>query len=158
MRFWGFLAAVGAAALVACSEQPASLALPGEEPFLATPAEPARLAIVLSSGALRGLAHIGVLRALEAEGIRPDLIVGSSVGALVGAINASGVRADEVGRVVAAEDEAALSLDDYRLRRVARAAEALATRYERPGDTTRIDAIFMVPGRWPRHMANVWHG
>src|SRR5688500_4543165 len=58
----------------------------------------------------------------------------------------------------ASDDEAALSLDDYRLRRVARAAEALATRYERPGDTTRIDAIFMVPGRWPRHMANVWHG
>ncbi|MBK8526112.1 MAG: patatin-like phospholipase family protein [Rubrivivax sp.] len=47
----------------------------------------------MSSGALRGLAHVGVLRALEAEGIRPELIVGSSVGALIGAINASGVSA-----------------------------------------------------------------
>jgi len=90
--------------LVACAEHPASLAMPGEEPFLAAPAEPARLAIVLSSGALRGLAHVGVLRALDAEGIRPDLIVGSSVGALVGAINASGVRAGDIGRIVAADD------------------------------------------------------
>ena len=54
--------------------------------------------------------------------------------------------------------EAELALDDYRLRRVARAAEALAARYARPGDTTRIDAVFMVPRRLPRHMANIWHG
>jgi NTE family protein len=104
MRLWGLLAAVGAAALLACAEQPASLASPGEEPFLAGPAEPARLAVVLSSGALRGLAHVGVLRALEAEGIRPELIVGSSVGALIGAINASGVSAGDIGRSVAADD------------------------------------------------------
>ena len=58
----------------------------------------------------------------------------------------------------ASDGEAALSLDDYRLRRVARAAEALAKRFERPGDTVRIDAVFIVPGRWPRHMTNVWHG
>jgi putative endonuclease len=53
---------------------------------------------------------------------------------------------------------AALALDDWRLRRVARAAEALAPRYARDGDIVRIDALFMVPRRWPRHMANVWHG
>ena len=58
----------------------------------------------------------------------------------------------------ATEGEAALALDDWRLRRVARAAEALAPRYARAGDTIRIDALFMVPRRWPRHMANVWHG
>jgi len=58
----------------------------------------------------------------------------------------------------ATEAEAALALDDWRLRRVARAAEALAPRYARAGDTIRIDALFMVPRRWPRHMANVWHG
>lgn len=54
--------------------------------------------------------------------------------------------------------DAELALDDFRLRRVARAAEALAPRYARPGDDLRIDAIFIVPGRWPRHMENVWHG
>ena len=56
------------------------------------------------------------------------------------------------------DDAAGLALDDYRLRRVARAAEALSARYSRSGDTMRIDAIFIVPGRLPRHLANVWHG
>ncbi len=56
------------------------------------------------------------------------------------------------------DGQAALALDDFRLRRVARAAEALAARYARPGDTIRIDALFVVPGRLPRHLANVWHG
>jgi putative endonuclease len=54
--------------------------------------------------------------------------------------------------------EAALALDEYRLRRVAAAAGALAHRFARDGDDVRIDAIFIVPGRLPRHMANVWHG
>jgi putative endonuclease len=53
---------------------------------------------------------------------------------------------------------AAWALDDWRLRRVAAAAEALAPRYLRAGDTVRIDAILMVPRRWPRHLTNVWHG
>jgi len=54
--------------------------------------------------------------------------------------------------------EADQSLDDYRLRRVAAAAEALAPRYARPGDDMRIDAIYIVPRRLPRHIVNVWHG
>lgn len=58
----------------------------------------------------------------------------------------------------ASADQAALALDDYRLRRVAAAAEALAPRYARPGDDLRLDAIFIVPRRWPRHLVNVWHG
>ena len=58
----------------------------------------------------------------------------------------------------ATDDEAGLALDDYRLRRVARAAEALAARYARPDDTIRIDAIFIVPRRRPRHVENVWRG
>lgn len=44
----------------------------------------ANLALVLGGGGPRGFAHIGVLKVLEAEGIRPDLIVGSSMGAIVG--------------------------------------------------------------------------
>ena len=58
----------------------------------------------------------------------------------------------------ATEAEAALALDDYRLRRVAAAAGALAHRYAREGDDLRIDAIFIVPGRLPRHLADVWRG
>ena len=56
------------------------------------------------------------------------------------------------------EDAAALALDHWRLRRVAIAAERLAPRYARDGDDIRIDAIFIVPGRLPRHLANVWQG
>ena len=56
------------------------------------------------------------------------------------------------------KEDAALSLDEYRLRRVAAAAEALAPRFVRAGDDMRIDAMFITPRRLPRHMANVWHG
>ncbi len=57
---------------------------------------PVRWALVLSSGTVRGLAHIGVLKALEREGLRPDLIVGTSAGALVGVLAASGLTADQM--------------------------------------------------------------
>jgi len=51
-----------------------------------------------------------------------------------------------------------MSLDAWRLRRVVSAAERLAPRYLQPGDDLRIDAIFIVPRRLPRHMTNVWQG
>ena len=54
--------------------------------------------------------------------------------------------------------DADLSLDRRRLRRVAAAADAVLARYARPGDLSRIDAIFIVPRRWPRHVADVWQG
>ncbi|HEU0284193.1 MAG TPA: YraN family protein [Sphingomicrobium sp.] len=58
----------------------------------------------------------------------------------------------------ATEESAAMSLDAWRLRRVIVAAERLALRFLRPGDDLRIDAVFIVPRRLPRHMPNVWHG
>ena len=58
----------------------------------------------------------------------------------------------------ASDEAAAFSLDAWRLRRVAVAAERLAPRYMRPGDDVRIDAIYVVPGRWPRHLPNIWQG
>ena len=58
----------------------------------------------------------------------------------------------------ATDDAAAMALDEFRLRRVAVAAERLATRYMRHGDDIRIDAIMIVPRSWPRHLVNVWHG
>jgi len=54
------------------------------------------------------------------------------------------------------EDAAAWALDEYRLRRVAVAAQRLSSRYARDGDDIRIDALFLVPGRWPKHLTNVW--
>ena len=58
----------------------------------------------------------------------------------------------------ASDDAALLSLDAWRLRRVVVAAERLAPRYLKPGDDMRIDALFIVPGRLPRHVVNVWQG
>jgi NTE family protein len=49
-----------------------------------------RLGLALGSGSARGWAHIGVIRALEERGIKPDLVCGTSIGALVGAAYASG--------------------------------------------------------------------
>lgn len=57
-----------------------------------------RLGIVLSGGGSRGLAHAGVLRALAENGIEPDCIAGSSAGALVGALYASGRNTSETLR------------------------------------------------------------
>jgi len=56
------------------------------------------------------------------------------------------------------EEAAAFALDEWRLRRVVVAAERLAPRYMRDGDHVRIDALFIVPRRLPRHLANVWQG
>jgi predicted acylesterase/phospholipase RssA len=53
-------------------------------------------ALVLSGGGAKGLAHIGVIQALEARGIRPDLVVGTSMGALVGALYAGGATGAEL--------------------------------------------------------------
>jgi NTE family protein len=55
-----------------------------------------RVAVVFSSGGPRGYAHIGVIKALEQAGISPDLIVGTSVGALIGTFWASGLSAQEI--------------------------------------------------------------
>jgi NTE family protein len=49
-----------------------------------------RIGLALGSGSARGWAHIGVIRALEERGIKFDLICGTSIGALVGAVYASG--------------------------------------------------------------------
>jgi len=58
-----------------------------------------RVALVLGSGGPRGFAHIGVLKVLEEAGVRADLVVGSSVGAMVGALYASGLDAKTLERM-----------------------------------------------------------
>jgi NTE family protein len=54
------------------------------------------LALALSGGGFRGVAHIGVLRVLESSGFQPDFIAGTSAGSLIGALYASGKSADEI--------------------------------------------------------------
>lgn len=55
-------------------------------------------------------------------------------------------------------DAAGISLDRNHLKRVAAAAEQLAPRYLRDGDEIHIDALYIVPGRLPHHLADVWQG
>jgi NTE family protein len=73
---------------------------------------PVRTAWVFSSGGPRGFTHVGVLKALEQMGLQPDLIVGASVGALVGSLRAAGMRADAIEKL-------ALELQPLNLARLA---------------------------------------
>lgn len=52
--------------------------------------KPLRIGLALGSGSARGWSHIGVIRALERAGISPDIVCGTSIGALVGAVYAAG--------------------------------------------------------------------
>ena len=61
-------------------------------------AAPARVALVLGGGGCRGHGHIGVIRVLEKNGLKPDLVVGSSAGSLVGALYAAGMTSDQIER------------------------------------------------------------
>ncbi len=81
--------AMSAAVLSACANNTA------KETTTPTPTPTAQesrpvVALVLGGGGARGFAHIGVIESLEAHGIRPDLVVGTSVGAMVGSVYASG--------------------------------------------------------------------
>ncbi len=61
--------------------------------------KPPRIGLALSGGATHGAAHVGVLRVLEREGIRPDFIAGTSAGALVGSAYASGLKVEELSAI-----------------------------------------------------------
>jgi NTE family protein len=77
-----------AALLSACAATPPAPPIP-------TPVQvtkpPLKIALVLGGGAARGFAHIGVIKSLEAQGIVPDIVVGTSAGSVVGALYASGM-------------------------------------------------------------------
>ena len=66
------------------------------------------LALALGGGAARGFAHVGVIEVLEANGIRPEWVVGTSAGSLVGALYASGMSLTELRKQALALDESAL--------------------------------------------------
>lgn len=72
-------------------------------------------ALVLSGGGARGLAHIGVIRALEEIEFYPDLVVGTSIGAAIGALYACGYSSTEIEDIVkSVKWDEILSLDPYR--------------------------------------------
>ncbi len=71
--------------LAGCASAPAPQVM---VPAVARPAP--KIALVLGGGGTRGFAHVGVIKALEAQGIFPDIIVGTSVGSAIGALYAAG--------------------------------------------------------------------
>ena len=65
--------------------------------------------LALGAGAARGFAHVGVIKALEAQGIRPDLVVGSSAGSVIAALLASGATGNDLNRLALNLDEATIA-------------------------------------------------
>src|SRR5439155_517489 len=74
----------------------AALALLGSAQAQTAPPERPRIGLVLSGGGARGLAHVGVLKVLEREHVPIDVIAGTSMGAIIGGLYASGMSADEL--------------------------------------------------------------
>ena len=77
---------------------------------LAQQAKPTpKIALALGGGASRGFAHVGVIKALEAQGIVPDIVVGTSAGSVVGALYAGGYSGFELQRIALQMEESQVS-------------------------------------------------
>jgi len=68
-----------------------------------------KIALVLGGGAARGFAHIGVIKTLEAAGVTPDIVVGTSAGAVVGALYASGTSGFELQTLALSMEDSTVS-------------------------------------------------
>jgi NTE family protein len=99
--------------MVGCKTNP-----PVETPLVQVPVVPEplplppkkiKIGLALGGGAARGFAHIGVIKALEAQGIYPDIVVGTSAGSVVGAMYAAGNTGFQLQKMALDMDEAAIS-------------------------------------------------
>lgn len=87
----------------ACSTMPPA-------PVAVTPTvRPVKIALALGGGAARGFAHVGVIKALEAQNIIPDIIVGTSAGSVVGALYAAGYTGFELQQQAMQMEESQVS-------------------------------------------------
>jgi NTE family protein len=114
------LAAV-ALTLAACQSLPTPEAGHGTPPPVVTlpsvpaaaaavvPKRPPRIGLALGGGAARGFAHIGVIQVLEENGIKPDLVVGTSAGSLVAALYASGKSGAALAQLADGMDESTIT-------------------------------------------------
>jgi len=127
-------AALGGLGLAGCAgapppaPSPAPVAVappPVAPPPPAPPPRRPRVGLALGGGAARGFAHIGVIQALEENGLMPDLVVGTSAGSLVAALFASGKTGRELAVIADAMDETAFADWSYPGRGLIR-GEALA--------------------------------
>ena len=76
-----------------------------------------RVAVVLSGGGAKGMAHIGVLKVLEKAGIPVDIITGTSMGSIIGGLYAIGYNAHSLDSMVRVQDWSYVITDKEDLRR-----------------------------------------
>jgi len=111
MRLKAFLRPLvylGVASLAACGSAPRTVDTPSTAATTAGPA-PLKVGLALGGGAAKGFAHIGVIKMLEANGLTPAVIAGTSAGSVVGALYASGMDAFAL-------QEKAVGLDETSIR------------------------------------------
>lgn len=99
MRRRELLTSAASTALGAAAAATAAATVTTPAPPVASAGSPRGFALALGSGSTHGLAHIGVLRACEKLGLVPSLVVGSSIGAAVGALWAAGLDAAAIERI-----------------------------------------------------------
>ncbi|KQR50581.1 patatin-like phospholipase family protein [Acidovorax sp. Leaf160] len=108
------LSLLSAAALAGCGSAPptgtsAATAAAAAPQLAAQPSTaPIRIGIALGGGAAKGFAHIGVIKMLEANGLAPAVVSGTSAGSVVGALYAAGLNAFELQEKAVALDEASI--------------------------------------------------
>ncbi|MEY3502708.1 MAG: hypothetical protein RL763_776 [Pseudomonadota bacterium] len=97
-------------ALAACTTvKPPEVAMPPETPPAPVTRKIPKLGLALGGGAARGFAHIGVIQVLEENGIKPDLVVGTSAGSLVAAFYATGKTGAQLQWLADSMDESQLT-------------------------------------------------
>jgi NTE family protein len=111
-----FLFAMSALLLGGCGStpskapvEPVAAATPVAVPLPAPVPRKVKIGLALGGGAARGFAHIGVIKALEAQGIVPDIVVGTSAGSVVGSLYASGYTGFALQKIALEMDEATIS-------------------------------------------------
>jgi NTE family protein len=99
-----------AVALQACSSmQPKPVVAETTGPAIVVPKPKPKLGLALGGGAARGFAHIGVIKALETSGLAPDIVVGTSVGAVVGSLYAAGFDVFDLQKIAIQLEENSLT-------------------------------------------------
>jgi len=97
-------------ALAACTTvKPPEVVVPAETSQAPAPKKVPKLGLALGGGAARGFAHIGVIQVLEENGIKPDMVVGTSAGSVVAAFYASGKTGAQLQWLADSMDESQLT-------------------------------------------------
>lgn len=88
-----------------------------------------KVAVVLSGGGAKGFAHIGVLKVLEQEGIPIDIIVGTSMGSLIGGFYSIGYSANEIEEIVKKQNWEQVLSDNVSRKMISKNDQTLKQRY-----------------------------